>query len=403
MRVIRHWCAAGALDADVGPGRMTTLVLLKAAQLLALVFAFACPAHADEPPVDPWTDNEWQHLVLGLSPGKVARMRTSEQLFDTHTGAGGMLTMRDAHVEFDAPGGRVSRLVLNAQSRGEPRRSRSRSRSFSYVYEAGHLRRIDEDGHAAPAVTRRYDDAGRLIEHTGRTGAVVARTTWRYDAAGRVLERVIDNGTGSRTRETRRYRRDGTLERLAIGKDKRIDFDADERPVRIRVSELSYRHETTVTYPSPTEAIHATTGYSTSLRGAGAVAYTTHYRVASPQELRGVEAPERATLRRHVRGAQYEETQTDYDAGGRPLVHRRLEAQGNAACIERITCHPSGPPIAVRNERVRPSATCGNGDILNDLQTDEQGHWAEVRTWLVPPDGQRRLMAVQTRRVEYLP
>lgn len=84
------------------------------------------------------------------------------------------------------------------------------------TYEAGRLQRIDEDGHATPAVARRYDGAGRLIEHAERTGAIAARSTWRCDAVGRLRERVIDSGTGAVTNETRRCRR--------VGADKRVDY-----------------------------------------------------------------------------------------------------------------------------------------------------------------------------------
>lgn len=221
-------------------------------------------------------------------------------------------------------------------------------------------------------------------------------------AAGRLLERQVDSGTGSRTRETRGYRRDGTIEWLDIDGGKRVEFDADERPVRIQVTDGFDRHDTNVTYPSPTEVLHATTGLSTSPRGGGAYEYTTRYRVRTPQELRGIEAPEFPTLRRHVRGQRHDETQTEYAAGAKVLVERRLDAGGNVVCISRTTYHPSGPPTAVRNERMQAKAACSN-DLDNELETDERGNWAEQRMSLVQLDGQRRLMAVQTRRVEYLP
>lgn len=376
---------------------------MKAAALLALVCAAA--AHAEAPPVDPWTDASWQDVMFGLAPGKVARVQASQQLLNVHAGAADVMSTRNVDLEFQAPGGRVSRLVVDEERRGESRSQRG----FRYVYAAGHLQRIEEDGHATPAVTRRYDAAGRPIEHADRTGAIVARTTWQYDAAGRLRERRSDSGAGSRTREARSYRRDGTLARLQTKSGalfgKTVEFDTGERPVRIQVTDLTDRHETTVTYPSPTEAVHATTGFAVTRDGAGRYDYTTRYRVRTPQELRGVEAPELPTLRRHDRGKLHSETQTEYDADGRIVVEQQLDAGGQVLCTERITYHPSGPPLAVRNERMQPNAACGSqgGDIENEVKTDAQGHWAEQRLWMVLPGGQRRLMSVQTRRIEYLP
>ncbi len=376
---------------------------MKTVALLALVGAFS--AHAQTPPVDPWTDAAWQDVMFGLAAGKVARVRASHQLFNVVAGAADALSTRDVQLDFEAPGSRLSSLFVNEERRGESRSTRS----FRYVYEAGHLGRIEEDGQATPAVTRRYDAAGRPVEHTERTGAVVVRTTWRHDAAGRLLERIVDNGAASRTRETRRYRRDGTLERLQVKNGtllgKSVEFDTGERPVRIQVTDTLDRHETRVTYPSPTEAIHATTGFALTRDGAGRYEYTTRYRVRSPQELRGVEAPALPTMRRHDRGTQRREEQVEYDADGRILVEYQFDGAGAVACAGRITYHPSGPPLAVRHERVKPGASCGvqGGDIENDIKTDQQGNWAEQRMSLVLPDGRRRLLSVQTRRTEYLP
>jgi YD repeat-containing protein len=376
---------------------------MKTVALLALVCTLA--AHAQAPPVDPWTDAAWQDIMFGLATSKVARVRASHQLFNVFAGEADVLSTRDVQLDFEMPGGRLSRLVVDEERRGEPRSKRS----FRYVYEADHLGRIEEDGQAKPAVTRRYDAAGRLVEHIERTGAVVVRTTWRHDSAGRLLERIVDNGAAKRTRETRRYRRDGTLERLQVKNGtlfgKIIEFDTGERPVRIQVTDALDRHEIRVTYPSPTEAIHATTGFALARDGAGHYEFTTRYRVRSPQELRGVEAPELPTMRRHDRGTQRREEQTEYDAGGRILVEYQFDGDGSAACAGRITYHPSGPPLAVRHERVKPGASCGvqGGDVENDIKTDQQGNWAEQRMSLVLPDGKRRLMSVQTRRIEYLP
>lgn len=376
---------------------------MKMLPLLALLCAVS--AHAEAPPVDPWTDAAWQDVMYGLLPGKVARVLASQKLFNIFVGEADVLTTRDVQFEFEAPGGRLSRLLVDEARRGES----SSKRGFRYVYEAGHLRRIEEDGHATPAVTRRYDDAGRPIEHTERTGVVVARTTWRYDPAGRLRERIVDSGTGSRTLETRHYRHDGTLERLEFRSGvllgKSVEFDTDERPVRIQVTDVFDRHETKVTYPSPTEAIHATTGFAVSRDGAGRYEHTTRYRVRMPQELRGVEAPELPTMRRHDRGTRHDEAQTEYDASGRIRIERHLDSSGKVVCTGRIAYHASGPPLAVRNEGATPNAHCGTqgGDVENDIRTDEQGNWVEQRMWLVRPDGQRRLMSVQARRIEYVP
>ncbi len=295
--------------------------------------------------------------------------------------------------------------MLDEDRRGESRRQRS----LRYVYEAGRLQRIDEDGQATPALTRRYDAAGRPVEQTERTGAVVARTTWRYDASGRPVERVADSGTGSRQRETWRYRRDGTLERRQHGSGKlfgkTIEFDTQERPVRIRVTDALDRHETTIAYPNPTEAVHTTTGFALARDGAGRYEHTTHYRVRTPQELRRVEAPELPTLRRQVRGTQHSESQTEYDAAGRIAVEREIDAAGQTVCTRRMAHHSSGPPVAVRHEGVRGSAPCGlhGGDLDNEVKADERGHWVEQRMTMLRPDGQRRPMSVQTRRIEYRP
>jgi YD repeat-containing protein len=376
---------------------------MKAAPLLMLVCALA--AHAEAPPVDPWTDAAWQDVLSGLAPGKVARVQGTQHLFNVAAGTTDALSTRDVQLEFDAPGGRVSRLVVAQTRRGES----SSRRSFRYVYDAGLLRRVDEDGQATPAVTRRYDDAGRAIDHLERTGAVVARTTWRHDAAGRLEERIVDSGTGSRMVEARRYRRDGTLERLETKNGalsgRRIEFDTEERPVRILVTDTFDRHETAVTYPSATEAIHATTGFALTREGAGRYEYSMRYRVRAPQELRGVEAPELPTLRRSDRGTQHSETQTDYDARGRVVAERELDGNGQVVCTARVTYHPAGPPLAARSEGPQPGMPCGpqGGSFDNEITTDDQGHWTEQRITVVMPNGQRRLMSVQTRRIEVLP
>lgn len=373
---------------------------MKAAVLLAL--ACAAAAQAQSPPVDPWVDTAWQDVLFGLVPGKVARVHATQQLLD---GQSGVLSTRTLQLEFQAPGGRLSRLVVDEERRGESRRHRA----FRYLYEDGLLQRIDEDGHATPAVTRRHDSAGRPIEHTERSGAVVARTTWRRDDAGRVLERTVDSGTGQRTRETRRYRRDGTLERLQVDggtmSGKVVEFDGGERPLRIRVTDLLDRHETNVSYPTPTEAIHATTGFAATRDRTGRYRVTTRFRVRTPQELRGVEAPELPTLRSRSDGTRHDETQTDYDARGRIVVERQVDGGGNVLCTARFEYHPSGPPLAVRHERTRPDAACAvqGGDIENDIRSDAQGQWVEQRMTLLGPDGRRRPMSVQTRRIETLP
>jgi YD repeat-containing protein len=374
-------------------------------RLSLLLLLCAALARAETPPLDPWTDPAWQDVLYGLSPVQVARVSASQQLLNPLSDAGDVISTREVQFEFGAPDGRVLSLVLKLERRGES----SSQRRLSYFYEAGRLQRIDEDGQATPALVRRYDAAGRPVEQTERTGAVVARTTWRYDAAGRPVERVFDGGSGGRQRETWRWRRDGTLERRQLdnGKlfGKTIEYDAQERPVRIRVTDVLDRHETSVVYPNPTEAVHTTTGFALTRDGAGRYEHTTHFRVRTPQELRRVEAPELPTLRRHVRDARHVESQTEYDAAGRIVVEREIDAAGQPVCIGRITYHPSGPPLAVRNEGTRGGAPCSvqGGDLDNEVRADARGHWIEQRMTLSRPDGQRRPMAVQTRRIEYRP
>lgn len=377
---------------------------MKLAPLLWLLCAAL--ARAEAPPLDPWTDPAWQDVLYGLKPGQVARVSAVQQLFNPLSAAGEALSTREVQFEFDTPGGRVTRHVLRQERRGES----GSQRSLRYVYEDGRLQRIDEDGQATPALTRRYDGAGRPIEQAERTGAVIARTTWRYDAAGRPVERMVDSGTGSRVHETRRYRRDGTLERLQTKNGlllgKTVDFDKDERPVRIQVTDVSDRNETVVTYPSPTEALHATTGFAVRLRdGSGRYEYTTRYRVRTPQELRRVETPELPTMRRHDRGTQHSHAQTEYDAAGRIVAEHELDAAGKVVCSGRMRYHPSGPPLTVRNEGMRAGVPCSaqSSDLDNEVRADERGHWIEQRMTTLRPDGTRRLMSVQTRRIEYAP
>ena len=374
-------------------------------RLLLPLLLCAAVAHAQTPPLDPWTDPAWQDVLYGLPPGQVARVSASQQLFNPLSAAGELISTREIQFEFEAPDSRVRRLVLNEERRGESRSQRS----LHYIYDAGRLQRIEEDGQATPALTRRYDAAGRPVEQTERTGAVVVRTTWRYDASGRPVERVQGSGSGSRQRETWRYRRDGTLERRQLGSGrllgKTIEFDAQERPVRIRVTDALDRHETTVAYPNPTEAVHTTTGFALARDGAGRYEHTTQYRVRTPHELRRVEAPELPILHRQVRGTQHSETQTEYDAAGRLIVEREIDVSGQAVCTGRITYHPSGPPLAVRYEGVRSGKPCGSqgGDLDNEVQADARSHWIEQRMTALRPDGQRRPTAVQTRRIEYRP
>ena len=382
-------------------GRLIHPALKAAASLVLLLCAVA--ARAETPPLDPWTDPAWQDVLHGLPRGQVARVSASQRLLNPLSAAAEVLSTREVQFEFEPPDGRVARLALTQERRGESRSQRS----LRYIYEAGRLQRIEEDGQATPALTRRYDAAGRPIEQAERTGAVVARTTWRYDTAGRPVERVFDGGTGSRPRETWRYRRDGTLERRQLDSSrlfgKTIDFDAQERPVRIRVTDVLDRHETTIAYPSPTEAVHTTTGFALTRDGAGRYAYTTHYRVRAPQELRRVEAPELPTLRRQVRGTRHIESQTEYDADGRIVNEREIDGAGQPGCTRRFTYHPAGPPLAVRQEGTHANAPCGqqSGDMDYEIQADERGHWIEQRITMLRPDGQRRPMAVHARRIEY--
>lgn len=360
--------------------------------------------HAESPPLDPWRDAEWQDVLYGLSPGQVARVGATQQLFDVQSATAGVVNTREVQLEFDGRGGRVAGLVIRQERRGES----GSLRSFRYVYAGDLLQRIDEDGHATPALTRRHDAAGRPVEQALRTGAVVERTTWRYDAAGRLIERVVEGGTGSRVQETHRYRRDGTLERLQSKNGhvfgKTVDYDKEERPTRIQVTDLFERHETIVTYPSPTEAVQATTGFSVG-RGGGRYEYTNRYRVRTAQELRRVEAPALPTMRRYERGAQRSESHTDYDAAGRIVVERLIDAAGAVACTSRITYHPSGPPLAIRNESAGAGAPCAapGFDMDNQVKIDERSQWIEQGMTMLRPDGQRRLMSVQTRRIEYRP
>ena len=80
-------------------------------------------------------------------------------------------------------------------------------------------------------------------------------------------------------------------------------------------------------------------------------------------------------------------------------------AAGAVACTGRITYHLSGPPLAIRNESASAGAPCAVSGVNadNEVQADERGHWIEQRMTLLRPDGQRRPMSVQTRRIEYRP
>jgi YD repeat-containing protein len=378
---------------------------MKRVWLLPLLLCAAL-ARAETPPLDPWTEPAWQDVLYGLPRGQVSRVSATQQLFNPLSAAGEAISTRDVQFEFDAPDGRVGSLVEKQERRGEA----GSLRRLRYVYDAGRLQRIDEDGQATPALTRRYDAAGRPVEQTERTGAVIARTTWRYDAAGRPIERVADSGTGSRLRERWRYRADGTLEQRQQDSGRllgtTIEFDAQERPVRIRVTDALDRHETAIVYPSPTEAVHTTSGFALARDGAGRYEHTTHYRVRTPQELRRIEAPALPTLRRQVRGTQHSETRTEYDAAGRIVTEREIDAAGQPVCTVRMTHHASGPPLTVRREAAQGTAApCGvqGGDLDNEVRADARGHWVEQRMTMVRPDGQRRPMSVQTRVIDYRP
>lgn len=380
-------------------------------RLLSLLWVVAaCAAHAAEsPPIDPRTDTAWQDIFHDLPGQKLASVRSVQRLFDIHAAPGGgegaLISTREVLVVFDpAASTRVSRLTVNEARRGEA----SSRRGFSYVYdEHGRLRRIDEDGHAVPAVERRHDAAGRPVAHAERTGAVVARTAWRYDSGGRLLERTTDSGGGARSRETRRYRGDGTLERTDVASGalthRRVDYDREERPVRVQARDAFDRHETTITYPSATESVHATSGFTLAREGAGRYTHTTHYRVRAASELRGVEAPALPTLRRHVRGTRHDETQTEYDGAGRVLTERQFDGAGRATCLARIEHHPSGPPLTVRHERATPEARCDGHDLVAEIRTDAKGRWTEQRISVIRSGGERRLMAIHTREIDDAP
>jgi YD repeat-containing protein len=354
--------------------------------------------HCAEPPLDVFTDEQWQTTLLGLLPTPPRRVRHDQTLFDPRGGA--MLSTQRVELGFD-DAGRLAQASLHREPRGEG----VRRHHWRYHYDdRNRIVRIDEEGLDRPALTRRFDAQGRLVEETRGEGVLTAYTRWRYDAAGREIERV-ESRAGGETVVRTRYRRDGSRERQTSDRGRLqssdLRFDAQGRPIREKVRDWSERRTTTVEYPNPRRAVQTIVATGLSKSGAYRNERVLTFEVRTAEEL--LQWPEPATpeLRAERSGRHDTTTRTEFDAQGRAL--RQLEARGQTLrCRNEFRYHASGLLESVTATRLDAPGPCPDGPQSVDftIETDARGRWTYHVIHMTDASGQRVRMAEHRRQIE---
>jgi hypothetical protein len=125
-------------------------------------------------------------------------------------------------------------------------------------------------------------------------------------------------------------------------------------------------------------------------------------RVRSADEFKVPGEPLRPVSRRVVEGGAAVETQTDFDAQGRPRAERFLGRTDQLDCVSEWDWHASGLPAWTHTRQVRPDASCGlnSGTVDLDITVDERGNWVRQVIEVTQPTGRWRI-GVQTREIDY--
>ncbi|MFO1218565.1 MAG: hypothetical protein U1E89_09360 [Burkholderiaceae bacterium] len=368
------------------------------ARVVAALLVCAAAVHAAEPPLDVFTDEAWQTTLLGLSAPLPRRVREEQTLFEPRSG--GVLSTQRVEMSFDE-GGRLSVVALRREPRGE----RIHEHVWRYQHDAqGRIVRIDEDGSDRPALERRFDAQGRLVEEARGEGAVTARTRWRYDAAGREIERV-ETAAGREAVTRTRYRRNGSRERQFVDRgvlqSSDLRFDAQGRPTREVVHDLVERRTTTVHYPHPRRAVHTIVASGLSRDGPFRRQWVRTFEVRRPEELLQWPEPASPVLRAESFAGYESSTRTEFDAQGRPL--RQLEQRGaTLRCQTDFRYHACGLPASITTTRLDAPGACPETTqaVEYEVEVDERGRWTRHVIHAVDAGGQRMRMAEHRRQIE---
>lgn len=364
----------------------------------AIALGGATAAPGAEPPLDVFTDEQWQTTLLGLSATPPRRIGHDEALFDPRTGE--VLSTQRVEFGFDESG-RLVQASLRRDARGE----RTRQHAWRYQRDIqGRLVQIDEDGTDRPALARRFDDRGRLVEERRATGALTTITRWRHDTAGREVER-IESGGGHETVVRTRYRRDGSRERQITGagllRSSDMRFDAQGRPARMVIRDLTERRTTTVEYPHPRRAVHTIVATGLSKDGGYRNEWVRTFEVRRPDELTQWPEPSSPELRAERFRGQESSTRTVFDVQGR--VMRQIESAGSVErCRNEFRYHPSGLPESITATAPNGKGPCSGAAqaVEFEIETDERGRWTRHVIHMTDARGQRVRMAEHRRQIE---
>jgi hypothetical protein len=358
---------------------------------------------AKEPPLDVWSDAEWQVGLLGLQAAAVRSVRWSEQLYQVQPGGAEPVpvSQRSRRLSFD-DSGRLATLQTERQRRGE----RDERHQWRYQWsDAAQLQRIDEDGAATPWWQRQTDVAARVALETERKGAVLQRATIKLDGAGRELERIVDQGkAAARVRERRSYHANGVLKSIEAdtkGAMRTVAFDPLGRPQKITERDAQGLRVTQIRYPTSLTAVYDDSGASLQRGGLRKYSRELTFRVRHAEELQRAGEPLQPLSRREVRDGRSSETQTEFDDEGRPMLQRVLEGE-HVRCVTEWQYHASGLLSSSRSRQPSNDARCADSpDIDVQIEVDAAGNWVRQVVLLTQPDGQRVRAAEQSREIEY--
>jgi len=367
--------------------------------IIAAALASAACAHAADPPLDVFTDPQWQITLLGLSALEPRRVSHDEVLI--HPSDGSALSTQRVELGFD-DAGRLATAILRREPRGE----RAQRHAWRYWHDAlGRLVRVDEDGFDRPALLRQYDPHGRLSEEVRSAGVATQRTRWRYDAAGREVERIETHGD-SDTVHRMQYRRDGTRERATVRRGplqlSQTRYDAKGRPVRVASRDLVDRTTTTIEYPDSRRAIHTITATGMSKDGMYRNVWVRTFEVRNSDELLQWPEPTHPVLRAEQFRGQDTQTRTEYDAQGRAV--RQVESRGpSVRCVNEYRYHASGLPTSITSSRADAPGPCPDSPqaVEYEVELDARGRWTRHVVHMVDAHGQRRRVAEHMRQIEY--
>jgi hypothetical protein len=397
-----HSPAASTVPRSTGRARLGARKVLQAWTLVALLVGAG--AQAKDPPLNVWSDPDWQVALLGLQPTAVRSVRWSEQLYQRQAGSAEpvRVSLRVNHLGFD-DSGRLATLQAERQRRGE----RDERCQWRYQWgDAAQLQRIDEEGVAQPLWQRQTDAAARVAFESERKGAALQRTTIKLDGTGRELERVIeqDNKAAARVREKRNYHPNGVLKSLEAatqGAARTVAFDPLGRPVKITERDAHGLRVTQIRYPTPLTALYDDSGATLQRGGLRKYSRELTFRVRHAEEWQRAGEPLQPLSRRELRDGRASEIQTEFDDAGRPMLQRVLEGE-RVRCVTEWQYHASGLLSSSRSRLPDSDARCaGSPDIDVQIDVDAAGNWVRQLVLLTQPDGQRVRAAEHTREIEY--